>query len=94
MALHSLSAARLSGCNEVHHFVRDFAVGHVVLTNDLQSDAVNKRLAEYATPQRYFQARTAYKKMNRELRKKRNHTARQSTGSGGGGERRKRDASN
>jgi starvation-inducible DNA-binding protein len=51
-----LIAARPSGAGDDHHWVRDFAVGHVVLTNDLQSDAVSKQLAGCATLQRYLQA--------------------------------------
>jgi starvation-inducible DNA-binding protein len=51
-----LIAARPSGGSEDHHWMRDFAVGHVVLTNDLQSEAVSKQLAGCAILQRYLQA--------------------------------------
>src|SRR5216684_605928 len=50
-----LIAARPSGSDGGHNWARDFAVGHVVLTNDLQSWSIKEHLANHDTRQVFLQ---------------------------------------
>ncbi len=49
-----LGAARPNGSNEDHLWMRDLAVGQVVLANDAQSWAINERLLGHDPRQRFL----------------------------------------
>ena len=50
-----LDAARPNGSDEDHLWMRDLAVGQVMLTNDVQSWAINERLLGHDPQQRFLQ---------------------------------------
>jgi hypothetical protein len=51
-----LSAARPHDSNDDHHWVRDFAVGQVVLTNNQQCELINGILLSNEPEQRFRQS--------------------------------------
>jgi starvation-inducible DNA-binding protein len=50
-----LGAACPNGSNEDHHSMHDFAVGQVMLTNDVQTWTINERLLGHDPQQRFLQ---------------------------------------
>jgi starvation-inducible DNA-binding protein len=54
-----LGAAGPNGSNEDHHWMRDLAVGQVMLTNDVQSWAINERLLRHDPQQRFLQTQAS-----------------------------------